>query len=98
MNSTGSDSAGRTAGLGKYIDMAPPVAWVAVDSPPWYSLVSSLGAVSRETFSGEHGRGVRGRRGHLPEARHVSVTDAPLTSPGLAEAWRAFGKDVVAAQ
>jgi hypothetical protein len=42
--------------------------------------------------------GVRGRRGHLPEARLVSVTDAPLTSPEFAEALRAFSMDVVAAQ
>ena len=49
-------------------------------------------------LSGEHGRGVRGRRGHPREARLVSVTDAPLTSPEFAEALRAFGKDVVAAQ
>jgi hypothetical protein len=42
--------------------------------------------------------GVRGRRGHLPAARLVSVTDAPLTSPEFAEALRAFCEDVVAAQ
>jgi hypothetical protein len=34
----------------------------------------------------------------FPEARLVSVTDAPLTSPEFAEALRAFCKDVVAAQ
>jgi hypothetical protein len=38
------------------------------------------------------------RRGHLPEARLVSVTDALLTGPEFGEALRASCKDVVAAQ
>jgi hypothetical protein len=41
-------------------------------------------------LSGEHGRGVRGRRGHLPGARLVSVTDAPRARPEFAGALRAF--------
>jgi hypothetical protein len=34
----------------------------------------------------------------FPQARLLSVTDAPLTSPEFAEALRAVCKDVVAAQ
>ncbi len=58
---------------------------------------SSLPSFLRQAhgLSGEHGRGVGGRRGHLPEARPVLVADAPLTSPEFAEALRPFCKDVL---